>query len=61
MTTQPLIFDKVRFVFIVPIENMGTFKPPSVSAQLMASNQVMGWGFSGFEILGGQRTVDGQR
>ena len=55
---HPLVFDKVRFVFIVPIEKVGTFKPPSDSARLVARNQLMGWGFSGFEILGAQRTVD---
>lgn len=55
---HPLIFDKVRFVFIVPTENIGTFKLPSDSAQLLARNQLMGWRFSGFEILGGKRTVD---
>jgi len=55
---RPLIFDNVRFVFIVPIENIRTFKLPSDSAQLVARNQLMGWRFSGFEILAGKRTVD---
>jgi hypothetical protein len=52
---HPLIFDKVRLVFIVPTENIGTLKLPSDSAQLVARHQLMGWRFSGFEI---KRTVD---
>lgn len=55
---HPLVFDKVRFVFLVPIENVGTFKPPSDYARLVARNQLMGWDFSDFVVLGGQRTVD---
>ena len=55
---HPLVFDKVRFVFIVPTKNLGTFQLPNDSAALMARNQLMGWRFSGFEILGGKRTTE---
>ena len=53
---NPIVFDKVRFVFIVPTENIGVFQLPNDSAKLMARNQLMSWHFSGFEILGGKRT-----
>jgi hypothetical protein len=55
---HPLIFDNVRFVFIVPIDNIGRFEVPSYSAQSIARHQLRRWHFSGFEVLGGKRTVE---
>ena len=57
-TQHPLVFDRVRFVFIVPTEAIARFRLPSDAQALLARQQLTLWHFSGFEVLGGKRTVE---
>lgn len=51
---KPLVFDKVRFIFIVPTDNLEAFPlPTNLSARILNP-----WKFTGFEKLGGKRTTD---
>lgn len=55
---KPLVFERVRFIFIVPTEDIASFRLPSASQTLLASQQLKLWHFPGFEVLGGNRTVE---
>lgn len=51
---NPLVFDKVRIVFIVPTEKLGVFTlPNNLLAKILTP-----WKFNGFEVLGCKRTTD---
>jgi hypothetical protein len=45
-------FASVRFIFIVPTDQMNEFSLPGGSEALLASQQLFSWSFAGFEVLG---------
>ena len=49
---DPINFDKVRFVFILPIGKLASFELPNEQQTLMAKNQLCDLKFTGFEKLG---------
>lgn len=48
---NPVRFDKVRFVFIIPTANLESFQLPNAQATLMARNQLVDARFTGFEKM----------
>ena len=49
---DPIRFDNVRFVFIVPYAKLKVFQLPNALATLMGRNQLMDLRFTGFEEMG---------
>ena len=45
-------FVSVRFIFIVPTNDLHGFKLPNNSEDLFAKQQLTSYGFSGFDVLG---------
>jgi hypothetical protein len=49
-------FVSVRFLFLVPTDEVHNFQLPSASDNLLARQQHAAWGFQGFEVFGTSRS-----
>ena len=50
-------FVNVRFLFLVPVQTLASFKMPSDSQRLLARQQLQAWSFTDFEVYGTRRTL----
>lgn len=54
---ESINFVNVRFLFLVPVETLASFKMPRDSQRLLARQQLAAWSFADFEVYGTTRTL----